>query len=166
MGAAAAVLFDGKPAGEGSLWYGAEIDGDRLAGIIGHEADSIYRLCGVFALHAIFFLSWNSIPVFMRRVRLEGCRPRKPDRRNPSMSGEVEIAAVRATDFGRRYGQAVAHFRSKLEMAAHLAGSLTENRIHPTARIHDGAEVVGIRDLGKNSVIGNRVVAIREHHCR
>src|SRR5258708_9306814 len=48
---------------------------------------------------------------------------------------------------------------ANMKMAAHLTGKLTENRVHPTAQIHDGAEINGFVELGENSVIGNRVVA-------
>src|SRR5262249_34316259 len=39
-----------------------------------------------------------------------------------------------------------------------LLGSIGENKIHPTARVHDGAELRGHVILGAGSEIGNRVV--------
>src|SRR5579872_3090425 len=49
-GAEGAVLWDEMPAGEGSLWYSADIQDGCLQSVTGHEAGAGRRLCGVFAL--------------------------------------------------------------------------------------------------------------------
>ncbi len=158
-GAGAAILYDDMPCREGSLWYGAEVDGGRLTGIIGHEADSIRRLCGVFALNREILPLLESNPGLMRRVPVGGMPPPEPDLAQSINDCDFEVAAVRAVDFVVDIDKPWHILEANSRMAAHLAESMTENRIHPTARIHDGAELSGFVELGENSVIGNRVVA-------
>jgi NDP-sugar pyrophosphorylase family protein len=156
--AAGAVLWDEMPRGEGSLWYGAEIQGDRLIGITGHEHEAENRLCGVFALDRSIEPLLEANPGLMQRVPVGGMPPLEADLGQSLNDWKNEIIAVRALDFVVDMDKPWHILDANARMARHLTAQLTENRIHPTARIHDGAEIEGFVELGENSVIGNRVV--------
>jgi NDP-sugar pyrophosphorylase family protein len=156
-GAAGAALYDSMPPGEGSDWYGALVEGDRLAGVIGHEAGAEQRLCGVFALDRTIIPCLEANPGIMRRVPVGGMPPMEPDLAQSLNDWNAEIAAVRAVDFVVDMDKPWHILQANSRMAQRLTSQLSENRIHKTARIHDGAEVNGFVVVGPRSVIGNRV---------
>jgi UDP-N-acetylglucosamine diphosphorylase / glucose-1-phosphate thymidylyltransferase / UDP-N-acetylgalactosamine diphosphorylase / glucosamine-1-phosphate N-acetyltransferase / galactosamine-1-phosphate N-acetyltransferase len=156
--AAGAVLVDEIAPGQGSDWYGAELDGDRLAGVIGHEADSRHRLCGVMALSRSLLPHLEANPGLMRRVPVGGMPPPEPDLAQSLNDWRADVVAVPAADFVVDLDKPWHILEANVRMAAWLSGRLTGNRIHPTARVHDGAEIAGFVELGENAEIGNRVV--------
>jgi NDP-sugar pyrophosphorylase family protein len=92
-------------------------------------------------------------------VTVGGMPPRESDLAQSLNDWKAEIAAVKAVEFVVDMDKPWHILEANMKMSAHLAAGLTENRIHPSARIHDGAEIEGFIELGENSVIGNRVVA-------
>lgn len=161
--AAGAVLWDDMPAGEGSLWYGVEVHGDRLAGIVGHQSDSVKRLCGVFALDRSIVPHLAANPGRMQRVPVGGMPPSEPDLAQ-SLNDWIErdgvdVLGIRALDFVVDLDKPWHIVEANQRTLRHLCDRLTENRIHSTARIHDGAEIEGFVDLGSGAEIGNRILA-------
>ena len=71
----------------------------------------------------------------------------------------IALAAVEATgyhvDVDKPWHILEANERVRFSRAHELAD---ENVIHPSARVHDGAEINGRVVLGENAMIGNRVV--------
>ncbi len=153
-----AVLYDSIPRGESVSWYGAHIEKDRLTGITGHGRDSLYRLCGVIALDRSIIPHLEANPGVMRHVQVGAMPPLEPDLAQSLADWNAEIFAVEAADFVIDLDKPWHILEANHRMASHLCSQLTENRIHPTARIHDGAEITGFVQLGENSQVGNRVV--------
>lgn len=160
---AGAALWDDMPAGEGSLWHGVELAGDRLAGVIGHDADSTRRLCGVFALDRSIVPHLAANPGRMLRVPVGGMPPAEPDLAQTLNDwierDRVELVGVRARDFVVDLDKPWHILEANRLALRQMSGCLNESRIHPTARIHDGAEIDGFVDIGPGAVIGNRVTA-------
>ena len=82
-----AILYDSIHSGESLSWYGAEIEGDRLTGIIGHGRDSVYRICGVMALDRSIIPYLEANPGIMKRVQVAQCPRSNPTSPNPSPTG-------------------------------------------------------------------------------
>lgn len=156
--AQAAVLVDPMPPGEGSLWYSAEVDGGRLIGVTGHDADATLRLCGAFVLDRSIVPALESNPGLMTRVPVGGMPPSEPDLTQSLNDWRADVGAVTAMDFAVDMDKPWHILEANRKMAAHETGRQTENRIDPTARIHDGAEITGFVSLGPNSELGNRTL--------
>ncbi len=160
---AGAVMWDDVPQGEGSLWHGVDLHGDRLESVTGHGPDSQKRLCGIFALGRSIVPQLAANPGILRRVSVGGMPPLEPDLAqslNDWMERDrVDVVAVQARDFVIDLDKPWHILEANRRVLRHESERLTENRIHPTARIHDGAEIAGFVDLGENAEVGNRVTA-------
>ena len=155
---AGAILYDPIPHGESTSWYGAEIDNGRLTGVTGHGRDSVHRLCGVMALDRSIIPVLEANPGIMRSVQVGAMPPLEPDLAQSLNDWKADIAAISAVDYLVDVDKPWHILEANFRMAEHLCGRLTENRIHPSARIHDGAEIRGFVDLAEGVEIGNRVV--------
>ena len=153
-----AVLYDSIPRGESLNWYGAEIENARLTGIVGHGRESANRLCGVFALDRSIIPHLEANPGLMKSVQVGAMPPLEPDLAQSLNDWKAEVVAVPAADFVVDLDKPWHILEANRLMAEYVTGRLTENRIHPTARVHDGTEIAGFVELGENSEIGNRVV--------
>jgi bifunctional UDP-N-acetylglucosamine pyrophosphorylase/glucosamine-1-phosphate N-acetyltransferase len=156
--AAGAVLFTPIPYGESVSWYGIDIDNGRIAGITGHGRDSVHRLCGVMALDRSIIPVLEANPGIMRNVQVGAMPPLEPDLAQSLNDWKADIVAVPAADFVVDMDKPWHILEANFRVAEHLCGALTENGIHSSAHIHDGAEINGFVQLGENSEIGNRVV--------
>lgn len=161
--AAGALLWDDMPASEGSLWHGIALQADRVEGVIGHESDSTRRFCGVMALDRSIAPHLAANPGRMLRVPVGGMPPAEPDLAQSLNDwiarDRVDVIGVRARDFVVDLDKPWHILEANQRALRHDCAALTENRIDPTARIHDGAEIDGFVDLGPGAEIGNRVVA-------
>lgn len=162
-GADGAVLYDRVAPEEGSSWYRALLKDGKLQGIVGHDAGETDRLCGVFALNRTVLPHLEANPGLMRRVPVGGMPPLEADLAQ-SLNDWIardgaQVAAIEAQDFVVDLDKPWHIVEANQRMAHYLADTLTENSIHPTARIHDGAELNGFVVAGENVTIGNRVVA-------
>jgi bifunctional UDP-N-acetylglucosamine pyrophosphorylase/glucosamine-1-phosphate N-acetyltransferase len=155
-GAAGAALYDSVPEEESGLWYRAIVSTDRLTGIVGHDTGEETRLLGVFALHRSILPSLEANPGLMRRVPVGGMPPMEPDLAQSINDWNSEVVAVRAADFAVDMDKPWHVLEANQRMTAWLTRQMTENRIHPTARIHDGAEINGFIEIGEGAVIGKR----------
>jgi NDP-sugar pyrophosphorylase family protein len=147
---------------ESSLdWLVAFPEAGRLAGIEGHSRDGRHRLCGVYALRsdALPYLADN--PGVMGRVPVGGMPPVEAEiaQSLQVMIDEGQtVAAVESVGYFVDVDKPWHILQANRQVINRLSMELEENRIHPTARIHDGAEISGRIVLGENAVIGNRVV--------
>jgi bifunctional UDP-N-acetylglucosamine pyrophosphorylase/glucosamine-1-phosphate N-acetyltransferase len=151
------------PLGEQSAldWLCAGVSGDRLTGVSGHPRGATHRLCGcyVFSPEATRFIAAN--PGVMDSVNVGGM---------PAMEGELaqsvgdmieaghEVLACENKGLFCDLDRPWHLLEANEKWTARVCGALTESRVHPTARIHDGAEIAGHVVLGQGSVVGNRVV--------
>jgi NDP-sugar pyrophosphorylase family protein len=154
-----AVLWDEVPAFQSGDWYIAHMEKGKLTGITGHDRGETKRLCGVLALSRSIIPDLEANPGLHRNVPVGGMPPLEADLAQSISDWKADIAAVKAVDFVVDMDKPWHILEANMKMAAHLTASLTENRIHPSARVHDGAEIEGFVHLGESSVIGNRVVA-------
>lgn len=157
-GAAGAALWDRIPPGEGSEWYGAEVEQGALRYIIGHESDSQSRWLGVVALDRSILPILEANPGYLRRVPVGGMPPAEPDLAQSLNDWQADIAAIEAqmpvVDMDKPWHVLQANGLVAEQCTAALSASV----VHATARIHDGAEIDGHVQLGPGAEIGNRVV--------
>jgi NDP-sugar pyrophosphorylase family protein len=142
-------------------WIGAFIDVDMLRSVEGHSRDAEHRLCGVVACDQRLLPYLEANPGIMSAVPVGGM---------PPAEAELAESLQRFIDSGNPIAAVAAHgpvvdmdkpwhiLEANHHRVAAVAAAITENRIHPTARVHDGAELRGHVALGPGSVIGNRVI--------
>lgn len=143
-------------------WLVAFPDGGRLVGVEGHSRDGKHRLCGVYALRADALPYLADNPGVMGRVPVGGMPPLESEIAQSVQLMIVEgqtVAAVETVGYFVDVDKPWHILQANRQVINRLSMELEENRIHPTARIHDGAEIHGRLVLGENAVIGNRVVA-------
>ncbi len=146
---------------ESSLdWLIAFVENGELRGVEGHSRAGDRRFCGVYALRpeALPFLRDNPALV---RVGVGGMPPVEAEivqSLQMMVDERHTVAVVDApgdhVDLDKPWHILAAGERVIAAMAAHLDGHI----IHPTARVHDGADISGRLVLGPGAVIGNRVV--------
>lgn len=142
-------------------WLTAFPTGGRLAGVEGHSRDGRHRLCGVYALRAeaLDYLRDNS--GVMDRVPVGGMPPLEAEiaQSVQAMIDEGQpVAAVETVGYFVDVDKPWHILQANRQVINRLSLELEGNRIHPTARVHEGAEISGRLVLGENAVIGNRVV--------
>lgn len=153
-----AALVTSMPFGQGSLWYAARVENGMIQEIVGHDADAEIRLCGLFSLRRAIepFLANN--PGLMRSVPVGGMPPLEPDVAQSINDWGAGIQAVPAPDFVVDMDKPWHALEASVRAAHERASCVRENRVHPTARIHESAEISGFVEVGEGSVIGPRVV--------
>jgi NDP-sugar pyrophosphorylase family protein len=161
-GAAAAALVQPlEPPRRPQDWIGAFVEDGELRGVEGHGRDASHRLCGIFACDRRIVPYLEANPGLMSAVPVGGM-PRAEAELAESLQRFIDnghpVAAVTpqgyVVDLDKPWHILEANFRR----VAHLTEQIAESRIHPTARVHDGAEIGGHLVLGPGSVIGNRVI--------
>jgi len=142
-------------------WLGAEVKNGRVEYVEGHSRDCEHRLCGmyVFSPKAIAAIQHN--PGIMTHVPVGGMPPEEAELAQSLQTliddGE-EVLAVQVEDYLVDMDKPWHILEANRRVLDEMSRSLSESRIHPTARIHDGAEIKGFVVLGEGSEIGNRVV--------
>ena len=132
-----------------------------LTGIEGHPRGGSYRLCGVYAFQssATTYLLRN--PGIVTRVPVGGMPPPESEIAQ-SLQLMVDegrtVLAVQASDFFVDVDKPWHVLEANKRCIDYLAKQVTENRIADGAKISDAAEINGHVVLGKNTVIGPRVV--------
>jgi len=152
-----AALVSPMPADEGWAWYAARVEGESVVGAVGHDSDADVRLCGVLALDRSIERHLDATPGHMAAVPVGGMPPPEPDLFQAINDHGAPLAAVWASrpvvDMDKPW-----HVLQANRLAAQWAcEALTENRIAPSAKVHDGAEIEGAVALGDGCVVGNRV---------
>lgn len=133
----------------------------KLTGIEGHPRGGSHRLCGVYAFqpHATPYLLRN--PGIVTRVPVGGMPPPESEIAQ-SLQLMVDdgrtVLAVETTDFLVDVDKPWHVLEANNRLVDYLAKQVTEDQIADGAKISDAAEINGHVVLGKNSVIGPRVV--------
>ncbi len=132
-----------------------------LTGIEGHPRGGSHRLCGVYAFRdsATTYLLRN--PGIVTRVPVGGMPPPESEIAQ-SLQLMVDdgrtILAVQTSDFFVDVDKPWHVLEANRRLVDYLAKQVTENQIAEGAKISDAAEINGHVVLGKNTVIGPRVV--------
>ena len=133
----------------------------RLTGIEGHPRGGSYRLCGVYAFGptATPYLLRN--PGIVTRVPVGGMPPPESEIAQSMqlmVDDHREVLAVETEGFLVDVDKPWHVLEANSRLVDHLATQVTEDQIAAGAKISDAAEINGHVVLGKNSVIGPRVV--------
>ena len=133
----------------------------KLTGIEGHPRGGSHRLCGVYAFQrrATTYLLRN--PGIVTQVPVGGMPPPESEIAQ-SLQLMVDdgstVLAVEATDFVVDVDKPWHVLEANKRFVDYLAKQVAEDQIADGAKISDAAEINGHVVLGKNSVIGPRVV--------
>ena len=141
-------------------------DGDNgslstLTGIEGHPRGGSHRLCGVYAFQssAMPYLLRN--PGIVTRVPVGGMPPPESEIAQ-SLQLMVDdgrtVLAVQTSDFFVDVDKPWHVLEANRRLVEHLTKQVTEDQVADGAKISDAAEINGHVVLGKNTVIGPRVV--------
>jgi len=159
--AAVALIQPLDPPRRPQDWIGAFVDGDALRGLEGHSRDAKHRLCGVVACDRRLVPYLEANPGLMSTVPVGGMPPAEAELAE-SLQRFIDdgnpITAVMAQGFFVDIDKPWHILEANHYRVEDVAAAITESRIHPTARIHDGAELRGKVVLGPSSVVGNRVI--------
>lgn len=142
-------------------WYIAHLEGEQVAGVLGHPRDGETRLTGIYAFAAEMaeFLCDN--PGVMRQVQV-GAMPQLEAEIAQSVQMMVDeghgVVAVTARDFLVDLDKPWHILEANSRLISHLAAQATDSVIPASSTIHDGAEIAGRVVMGENCTIGNRVV--------
>jgi bifunctional UDP-N-acetylglucosamine pyrophosphorylase/glucosamine-1-phosphate N-acetyltransferase len=142
-------------------WLGAQVKQGRIEYVEGHSRDCEHRLCGMYAFTpAALPAIWNN-PGLMTHVPVGGMPPLEAELAQSLQTlidDHHEALAVEAEDYLVDMDKPWHILEANRRALDEMSRNLQENTIHPTARVHDGAEVNGFVVLGEGSEIGNRVV--------
>lgn len=154
-------------------WLGAEVKHGRIEYVEGHSRDCEHRLCGMYAFSPKAIPAIQNNPGMMTHVPVGGMPPAEAELAQSAQmlidDGE-EVLAVEVEGYLVDMDKPWHILEANRRVLDEMSRSLSENRVHPTARIHDGAEIKGFVVLGEGSEIGNRVVIegnvfIGKHTC-
>ncbi|GIV20347.1 MAG: glucose-1-phosphate thymidylyltransferase [Armatimonadota bacterium] len=142
-------------------WLGAEVKDGRIEYVEGHSRDCEHRLCGVYAFSPKAIPAIQDNPGLMTQVPVGGMPPAEAELAQSLQTlrddGE-EVLAVQVEGYLVDMDKPWHILEANRRVLDEMSRSLSESCIHPTARIHDGAEIKGFVVLGEGSEIGNRVV--------
>lgn len=133
----------------------------RLTGIEGHPRGGSHRLCGIYAFQhrATTYLLRN--PGIVTQVPVGGMPPPESEIAQSlqlMVDDRRTVLAVEPTDFVVDVDKPWHVLEANKRLVDYLAKQVAEDQIADGAKISDAAEINGHVVLGKNSVIGPRVV--------
>ena len=141
-------------------------DGDNgsvstLTGIEGHPRGGSHRLCGVYAFQSCATPYLLRNPGIVTRVPVGGMPPPESEIAQ-SLQLMIDdgrtVLAVQTSDFFVDVDKPWHVLEANSRLVDYLAKRITEDQIADGAKISDAAEINGHVVLGKNTVIGPRVV--------
>lgn len=159
--AAVALVERVLPPRQANDWIGGHVEAGLLKSIEGHSTSVPFRLGGLFVFDRRLLPYLAATPDVMTAVPIGGM-PAAEHELAQALQRFIEdhnpVAAVEPLDYLVDMDKPW-HILEANRRVLHAATStLTAHRIHPSARIHDGAELQGFVELGPGSEIGNRVV--------
>ena len=167
--AEAAALVQPLGNEDASDWLGAGVGTMELAGksvstltgIEGHPRGGSHRLCGVYAFNSRATPYFLRNPGIVTRVPVGGMPPPESEIAQ-SLQLMVDdgrtVLAVQTEDFFVDVDKPWHVLEANNRFVDYLTKQVTEDHIAEGAKISDAAEINGHVVLGKNSVIGPRVV--------
>lgn len=142
-------------------WLCAEVRNGRIEYVEGHSRDCEHRLCGMYAFSPKAIPAIQNNPGIMTHVPVGGMPPVEAELAQSVQTlidGGEEVLAVQVEGYLVDMDKPWHILEANRRVLDEMSRSLSENHIHPTARVHDGAEINGFVVLGEGSEIGNRVV--------
>jgi len=142
-------------------WLGAHVQQEHIEYVEGHSRDCEHRLCGIYAFTPSALPAIQNNPGIMTQVPVGGMPPLEAELAQSLQTliddGE-EVLAVEVDGYLVDMDKPWHILEANRRVLDEMSRNLRESVIHPTARIHDGAEIKGFVVLGEGSEIGNRVV--------
>jgi len=143
-------------------WIVAHLDGDLLRGVEGHARGGRYRLCGAYMFRPEALDCLRDNPGVMARVPVGGMPPLEAEIAQSLQilidEGKGNVLAIEASGYHVDLDKPWHILEANHCLMNAMSASLQESVIPASARVHDGAEIMGRLVLGENTVIGNRVV--------
>lgn len=143
-------------------WICASVKDGKLANILGHPRSGVtHRLVGAFIFHrdAIKYIRAN--PGIMRSVQV-GVMPPVEAELAQSLQMMIEcgeeVQAVEAFGFAVDLDKPWHLIEATMHVVREMSSRLERSIIHPSAKVSDGAEVMGNIVVEDNCVIGKGVV--------
>lgn len=142
-------------------WLGAQVRDGRIEYVEGHSRDCEYRLCGIYAFTPKAVPAILDHPGIMTHVPVGGMPPAEAELAQSVQTliddGE-EVLAVEVKDYLVDMDKPWHILEANRRVLDEMSRNLQASTVHPTARIHDGAEIRGHVVVGEGSEIGNRAV--------
>lgn len=145
-------------------WVCVRTEGDSLVEVVGHPREASDRWTGVCALAPSFRPYLEANPGLIERVQVGGMPALEPDLAASvglAVERGVAVRAIRAqgpfVDLDKPWHILEANHADAADLRA-----LPADRIAPTARVSESADIEGRLDVGEGAVIGPRV-RIRGH---
>ncbi|HEY3283198.1 MAG TPA: NTP transferase domain-containing protein [Armatimonadota bacterium] len=157
----AAALVQPLGAERSGDWICAATSGGRLEGVWGHPRGGSQRLAGAYVFRQDAFAALRDNPGLVTGVEVGGMPPLEADLAASLqllLDDGVEVLAVEATGFHVDVDRPWHLLEANARLLEHLSSQLEGDRIHPTARVDDSAEVKGRLMLGPGACVGRRCV--------
>ena len=160
-GVGAAAMLQRIEREDPSNWICGGIDGDFLTGVEGHPRGGTYRLCGIYALRSNMTRYLLRNPGIATRVPVGGMPPPEAEIGNSfqvMIDDGQQVLAVETNQFFVDVDKPWHILEANRLVIDYLMDQIEGHQIDDSASISDAAEIHGKVVLGKNSVIGPRVV--------
>lgn len=159
--ALAATLIQHLDDEDPSNWLCAKAVDGCLTGIEGHPRGGSHRLCGIYAFKdaATPYLTRN--PGIVQQVPVGGMPPPESEVAQSlqlMINDGIDVLTVETTDFFIDIDKPWHLLQANRRLIDYLSKQYDENDLSSGASISDAAEINGRVILGKNTVIGPRVV--------
>lgn len=143
-----------------SEWLCANLKESRVAEILGHPREASHRLCGVYVLSRRTVPILASNPGVMRSVEVGNMPPFEAEL-TESLSNYLryggKILAVETQNLFYDLDKPWHLLDANQAYLNYLGGKLTQNQIHPSARVDSSAEIGGYISAGEGAVVGKGV---------
>ena len=154
-------LVDGFPDDEPRGWIAAETSGEQLDRLVGGARSGSRRLSGLFVLGPSFREFVKGAPNPMRSVPVGGMPGREAELAsavNASIENGHDVGAVDAPEFHVDVDKPWHILVANVAVVTERVGTLEDDEIHPSASVHEGADIRGNAYLGPDATVGDRVV--------
>ncbi len=142
-------------------WLCAKTSDGCLTSIEGHPRGGSHRLCGVYAFKSTAKPYLLRNPGIVTQVPVGGMPPPESEIAQSiqlMINDSIDVVAVEVTDFFVDVDKPWHVLEANRRLVDHLSKQIDKNKIAEGARISDAADINGKVVLGKNTVIGPRVV--------
>lgn len=146
---------------DASNWICARTSNGCLTGIEGHPRDGTHRLCGIYAFKAGAKKYLHRNPGIVTQVSVGGMPPPESEIAQSlqlMIDDRIDVLAIETVDFFVDVDKPWHVLEANRRLVEYLSKQIDENQISVGAKISDAADINGKLILGKNTVIGPRVV--------
>ena len=159
--AKAAALIQPLDIEDASDWLCARTSKDCLTGIEGHPRGGSHRLCGIYAFKADARRYLERNPGIVTQVPVGGMPHTESEIAQSiqlMIDDGIDVLAVETVDFFIDVDKPWHVLEANHRLVDYLSRQIEKNEIADGATVSDAAEINGNLILGKNTVIGPRVV--------